>query len=74
MNFNEECNIIRIKRDTKTIKILADAVETGLKYLPDSEYYEKKDGISWVWEECTGEEQEAVKSARRKMNIAIKSI
>ncbi len=72
MGFDEECNVIRIKRDTRTIKRLIDAVETGLKFLPDSYYYGKKDGKSWVWEECTNEEQKVVKSVRRKMNIAIK--
>ncbi len=65
---------MRIKRDTKAIKRLVDAVKTGLEFLPDSYYYEKKGGISWVWEECSDNEQEAVRDTRHKMNMAINSI
>ena len=59
--------------DKKIMKILADAVETGLWFLPDSSYYEKPDEIdviSWVWDECDEKQQEEIKSARNKMNKA----
>ena len=55
----------------KLIEILANSVYLGIKALPDSESYGKKDGISWVWEECTDEEQEEVKKVRVQLNEAL---
>lgn len=55
----------------KLIDALANAVSVGLKALPDSECYEKGDKISWVWEECTDEEQEKVKIVRKQLFEAL---
>ncbi len=59
--------------DKKIMKMLADAVEIGLSFLPDSSYYEEPDEIdviSWVWDECNDEQQEKVKGVRNEMNKA----
>ncbi len=60
-------------RDKDVIDLLAKAVKLGREALPDSEYYEeaKWNGISWVWEECTDEEQEKVKEVRKELSIAL---
>jgi len=53
------------------IDLLVKVVKLGIEALPDSECYEKEDKISWVWEECTDEEQEKVKEIRTELNIAL---
>lgn len=50
---------------SELIDILANAVQLGKSHLPDSENYE------YCWDECTDEEQNAVKVVRAKLNKAL---
>lgn len=59
------------KKPKDLIEKLVNAVKVGLKHLPDSELWDQQDGTNWVWEECDSDEQEAVKKARRIMNLAL---
>ncbi len=62
-------------RDKDVIDFLAKAVKLGMDALPDSEIYERDEFFphdkSYVWDECTDEEQEKVKEVRKELNIAL---
>jgi len=55
------------KKEKDLMEKLADAVRVGLEHLPDSKLWDE----DWAWEEYTSDEQEAVKKARRRMNLAL---
>ena len=46
---------------------LEKAIKEVLEYLPDSNKYNE-----WVWDECSGEEQDAVKEVRARTQALLK--